>query len=56
MNYLYTIFDEDLEIIQTVLADTCEVNNTILVFITDEEPELIINLPPGWSVLREINE
>lgn len=51
--YKFTIFDDKLEIVQTLLADAASSDSTLVGFITDGEIDMIYNLPAGYSILKE---
>lgn len=51
--YRFTILDDNLETVQSLLADAASSDGTLIGFITDNEIEMIYNLPPGYSILKE---
>jgi hypothetical protein len=51
--YRFTIFDDKLEVVQTLLADYATVEGTVIAFTTDEKVDMIYNLPAGYSILKE---
>jgi hypothetical protein len=51
--YRFTIFDDKLEIVQTLLADALSSDGSMVGFITDGEIEMIYNLPAGYSIIKE---
>lgn len=51
--YRFTIFNEKIQEVQTVLADTFSSDGSMVGFITDGQTEMIYNLPAGYSILKE---
>jgi hypothetical protein len=51
--YRFTIFDENIKEVQTLLADAVSSDGTMVGFITDNEIEMVYNLPAGYSILKE---
>lgn len=51
--YRFEIYDEEIELVQTVFADSALMEGTIVSFSTDGDVTMLYNLPPGFSILKE---
>lgn len=49
----YIIFDDKIEEVQTVLADSAVMDGTIIGFYEGDDIHMMYNLPPGYSVIRD---
>lgn len=52
---LYTIFNEKIQEVQSLIADGANVveGTSIIAFSTDGEIEMLYNLPAGYSITGE---
>lgn len=51
--YRYTIFDDNLDEVTSVIAEQCDTGGTVLVFSTGGVLDLVFNLGPGYSMIQE---
>lgn len=51
--YRFIIFDEKIDEVQRLRADAAVLDGTVVAFSTDGEIEMLYNLPPGYSILKE---
>lgn len=51
--YRFTILNEKLETVQTNHAHALSSDSTLVGFIIDNEIEMIYNLPPGYTIVKE---
>lgn len=51
--YRFTIFDTDIEIVQSLIADVVSFDGPVAAFATDGDITMVYNLPPGFSITKE---
>lgn len=52
--YRYTIHNDKMAEVQTLIADHCDSDGTLLIFATGGRLEMLYNLPVGYSVTLEV--